>query len=64
VRTAFPGLAGEIARKRVLMARETGADLLVTCCPWCEQNLGEAAGESGGPEVVGLLGLLARCLRP
>ncbi|MFH1150477.1 MAG: LUD domain-containing protein [Actinomycetota bacterium] len=64
VRTAFPALAARIAAGRVAMARETGADLLVTCCPWCEQNLGEAAGGAGGPEVVGLLGLLERCLQP
>jgi L-lactate utilization protein LutB/heterodisulfide reductase subunit B len=41
VRSAFPELADEIARKRARMASREGADLIVTCCPWCEQSLGE-----------------------
>ncbi len=41
VRSAFPELAREIARKRADMAREVGAEAIVTCCPWCEQNLSE-----------------------
>lgn len=43
VGTAFPGLASEIARKRAQMARDAGAELIVTCCPWCEQNLSQFA---------------------
>jgi L-lactate dehydrogenase complex protein LldG len=41
VKTAFPELAREIARKRARMAGQEGADLIITSCPWCEQNLGE-----------------------
>jgi Fe-S oxidoreductase len=41
--TAFPELAGEIARKRAAMAQAAGADLIVTSCPWCEQNLSQYA---------------------
>ena len=41
VKSAFPELALRIAAARARMAEETGADLLVTCCPWCEQNLKE-----------------------
>ena len=53
--TAFPELAGEIARKRAAMAGETGADLMVTSCPWCEQNLSQFT------EVKDLLELIEEC---
>lgn len=39
VRSAYPDLASEIALRRVNDALETGASLLVTCCPFCVMNL-------------------------
>lgn len=39
--TAFPELAREIARKRAQMARDAGAERIVTSCPWCAQNLSQ-----------------------
>ena len=39
VRSAYPDLSSEIALRRVDDAFETGADLLVTCCPFCVLNL-------------------------
>ncbi len=56
VRSAFPELAAEIARKRARMASQEGADLIVTCCPWCEQSLGEHI------EVKDLVTLVAESL--
>ena len=44
VRTAFPEFAGWVAGERVREAESTGAEMLVTACPFCEQNLGEACG--------------------
>jgi len=55
--TAFPELAGEIARKRAAMASATGADLIVTSCPWCEQNLSQYTATKD------LLELVADCLK-
>jgi len=49
VRAAYPDLAFKIAEERVEEAKETGAEALVTCCPYCEQNLADplrAQGES------------------
>lgn len=43
VRTAFPEFAGWVAGERLREAASTGATALVTACPFCEQNLGEAA---------------------
>ena len=45
VRTAYPEFARWVADERVREAESTGADTLVTACPFCEQNLGEATGK-------------------
>ncbi len=47
VRTAFAELAKEIGRKRCESAAAAGADLIVTSCPWCEQNLIDAMDSAG-----------------
>jgi Fe-S oxidoreductase len=40
-----PEFARWTAQERVEEALATGADALVTSCPWCEMNLADAAGE-------------------
>ena len=35
------------AGERVTEANSTGADAMVTACPWCEDNLGKAKDENG-----------------
>lgn len=47
VRSAFPDLSSEIARMRLEDAVKTGAQRLVTCCPFCIHNL-KTAQESPG----------------
>jgi heterodisulfide reductase subunit D len=42
VKKGFPELALEIAKSRVLEAEETGADYLVSICPFCYRNLMDA----------------------
>ncbi len=42
VKKAFPELALEIAKSRVKEAEETGADYLVSICPFCYRNLNDA----------------------
>ncbi|MDY6866095.1 MAG: (Fe-S)-binding protein [Halobacteriota archaeon] len=39
VRTIFSEMAASIARRRVEEAKETGADVLVSACPFCYQNM-------------------------
>jgi heterodisulfide reductase subunit D len=39
VRTAFPDLAFDISCERIEEAKQTGAEAIATCCPYCEQNL-------------------------
>lgn len=49
VKTAFPDFAAWVGAERIKEAAETGADTLVTACPFCEGNLSDAiaAAESG-----------------
>jgi heterodisulfide reductase subunit D len=43
VRTAHGSFAAELAQARLQEAAATGAEALVTCCPFCEANLGDAS---------------------
>jgi Fe-S oxidoreductase len=55
VRTAFhDDVALWSAKQRLQEAKNTGVDTLITCCPFCEQNLAEAAS-SNGMKVIDLL---------
>ncbi|MDH4123721.1 MAG: heterodisulfide reductase-related iron-sulfur binding cluster, partial [Thermoplasmata archaeon] len=52
VKTANPAVSIEIAKKRIEEACDTGAEILISACPFCEQNLSEAARVSGKPLKV------------
>jgi heterodisulfide reductase subunit D len=60
VRTAFPDYATWVASKRLDEADETGAELLVTACPFCEQNLEDAVAKGDYPLTVVDLMVLVR----
>jgi len=47
VKKAFPELALEIAQSRVKEAEETGAQFLVSICPFCNRNLSDAIQSLG-----------------
>ncbi len=42
-----PGFATWTARERINEAVSTGAEALITACPWCEKTFNEAIKESG-----------------
>jgi Cysteine-rich domain len=44
---AFPDFAAWSAQERVDEALATGAEALVTACPWCERTFKDAVAESG-----------------
>lgn len=44
---AFENFAHRTALERIEEARATGAEALVTACPWCERNFKDALKESG-----------------
>jgi L-lactate utilization protein LutB len=58
VKSAYSELAGAIGEDRVAMARAKGADLIITSCPWCVQNLRECQGDKPAIEVLDLVDLL------
>jgi Fe-S oxidoreductase len=60
LRTFDTEFARWAAEQRVEEALSTGAEALVTSCPWCEQNLGEAA--AGRIAVYNIPELLFRSL--
>lgn len=43
VKSAYPDLASETAQERIREAEATGANSLITACPFCLTNLSEAA---------------------
>ena len=63
VKKAFPKLALEIGKGRIQEAEETGADYIVTICPFCERNLADAIKEKGSAmKIKDLLELLDEAL--
>lgn len=63
LRSGFPELAIAIAKKRAQTAKDAGAEILVTACPWCVENLREASIEIG-IEVEDLIGFILRIESP
>lgn len=39
VKSAYPEIADQMAKTRIAQAKETGADILITSCPFCKLNL-------------------------
>ncbi len=59
VRSAYAEMASEMAKLRLKEAEDTGADLLVTSCPFCEKAFRDVSQESDGtPRVIDLAELL------
>ncbi len=62
-RTAFMEFAQKTAHKRISEAQKTGAQAIVTSCPFCEQNIGDALNKSDdGMEIYDLTDMLIRVL--
>ena len=58
-----PEYAGAVASERVTEAQATGADAIVTACPWCEKNLSVESSENGTyMEVIDIIDLVAKAL--
>ncbi len=62
VKSAYAGLAEAIGRDRIAMAKAAGAEVVVTSCPWCEQNLRECQGETPAVAVIDLVDVVERSL--
>ncbi len=56
LRSQFKEISFEIGRQRVEEAMSTGAEYLITCCPFCEYHLSKSAERLGGKiKVVDLV---------
>ena len=63
LKKGFPDLALEIAKSRVLEAEETGADYLVSICPFCYRNLLDAINASNSDiKMIDLMELIDQAL--
>ncbi len=47
VKDAYPEFALWTAKERIEEAKSTGAEAIVTSCPWCERNLKDAVEKNG-----------------
>ena len=57
----FPDFAYRTAMERIEEAKATGAEALITACPWCERNFKDALRESGEAfEVYDIAELIRR----
>ena len=63
VRESNPQFAAWTAGERIEEAKSTGAEAIVTACPWCEQLLTSAGKESGnGMKVYDIVELVEQAL--
>lgn len=56
VKASFPNLADEMAKRRIKEAKDISAELLITECPFCENNL-----KDKGIEVKDIIDLVEEC---
>jgi len=47
VREAYPEFSSWVAKERIEEAKSTGAQAIVTACPWCERSLIDAVSIDG-----------------
>lgn len=63
VRSAYPEFAAYSAKERIDEAKDTGAEALVSSCPWCESNLGDAIKADGSKiKMLSLVELIEMAL--
>jgi Fe-S oxidoreductase len=63
VKEAYPDFNAWTASERIAEARSSGAEALVSACPWCESNFAEAAAAEGGSlQVFDVMELVHRAL--
>jgi Fe-S oxidoreductase len=62
VRDAFNDFALWTAHERMVEANQTGAEAIVSCCPWCEENLRDGMVERGRMQVYDIVELVASAI--
>ncbi|MBN1814900.1 MAG: (Fe-S)-binding protein [Anaerolineae bacterium] len=63
VREAYPEFSAWTASERIAEAKATGAEALVSACPWCERNFTDAIGALGeSMQVYDVVDLVQRAM--
>jgi len=63
VNDSNPGFARWTAEERINEAESTGAEAIVTACPWCEKNFKDAIKENGSKiKIYDVVELLAKAV--
>jgi Fe-S oxidoreductase len=62
VKDAFNDFALWTAQQRLEEANLTGAEAIISCCPWCEENLKDAQGETTAMQVYDIVQLVASAI--
>jgi Fe-S oxidoreductase len=63
VNDSNPGFSMWTAKERVKEAEDTGAEAIVTACPWCERNFTGAIKENGSKiKIYDVTELLAKAI--
>jgi Fe-S oxidoreductase len=64
VNESNPEFAKWTALERIEEAKSTGAEAIVTACPWCEQNFNKAARDSGSSlKIYDIVELVERAIQ-
>ena len=63
VKEAFPEFSEWTAKERIEEAESTGADAIVSACPWCERNFIDAMkGSNGKMKVMDVIELVHQAI--
>jgi Fe-S oxidoreductase len=63
VKESNPGFAQWTAQARIEEAVSTGAEAIVTACPWCEKTFKETVRETGsGPKIYDIVELVEKAI--
>jgi Fe-S oxidoreductase len=59
---SYPEYSQWVARERLQEAADTGAEVLVTACPWCKTNFSGSQEEQDSMQVMDILDLVQQAL--
>jgi Fe-S oxidoreductase len=62
VKEAYPDFSNWTASERILEAKSTGAQAIVSACSWCERNFLDSMGEGKDLEVFDIVELVRRAI--
>ena len=61
-RESYPEFSEWVAGERMEEAVSTGAEALITACPWCKTNFTDSRGDGNKMDVIDILDLVRKAL--